>query len=304
MFDQRLSASVFLFIVVLTIQATLQPDGGSAVPATVMEGSSVEFRIYNSIAFHPQFLVLNPGVLKRKGGEDLYVYAIGSRSFADNDEEIVLLKDGNVLTEGRTLTLRRLFDTAATDQGKFWKIQRFLKRNDQRFGEYELTTLFQEEFGLEKVTAFVNPLSEHLNTNGVQTITVYRKISDPTLLEAPLNFGVRRTPLSGSIRWFKDRRRVNTGPRYTIRKAEDAGLYTLHRYTRRKRCWYGHILVHLARALTDSPFAIGESRDFECGDLPGGNKKCKGYKFCLGGNYGCSCGCGWEGPECNKRKSL
>ncbi|KAJ8035445.1 hypothetical protein HOLleu_22673 [Holothuria leucospilota] len=253
--------------------ATLQSDGGSAVPATVMERSTVEFRIYTSIAFHPQFLVLNPAVLKRKGDEDLYVYGIGSRTFQDTDDEIILWKDGSVVTGSRTLLLRRSFDTAATDQGKYWKIKRFSKRNDQRFGVYEMTSMFQVAFVLENVTAIVNPLSEHLNTNGIKTITVYRKTSDPTLLEAPLNFGVRRTSLSGSIRWFKDRRRVNTGPRYTIRKAEDAGLYILHRYTRRRRCWYAQILVHLARCNRNEVSILGScipSDGVPCQCLNGG----------------------------------
>ncbi|XP_071852645.1 uncharacterized protein [Apostichopus japonicus] len=55
---------------------------------------------------------------------------------------------------------------------------------------------------------------------------------------------------------------------------------------------------------------IPKSRDFvlavvgasalRCGDLPGGNPKCRGYLFCFGDLYGCKCASGWWGNNCDR----
>ncbi|XP_071823697.1 uncharacterized protein [Apostichopus japonicus] len=37
-----------------------------------------------------------------------------------------------------------------------------------------------------------------------------------------------------------------------------------------------------------------------CGDLPGGNPKCKGYLICGGDSYGCRCAPGWWGNACDR----
>ncbi|XP_071853158.1 uncharacterized protein [Apostichopus japonicus] len=37
-----------------------------------------------------------------------------------------------------------------------------------------------------------------------------------------------------------------------------------------------------------------------CGELPGGNPKCRGYLFCFGDLYGCKCASGWWGNNCDR----
>ncbi|PIK61032.1 putative stabilin-1-like [Apostichopus japonicus] len=50
---------------------------------------------------------------------------------------------------------------------------------------------------------------------------------------------------------------------------------------------------------------FGKSQRFSCSDLHSDvadRVNCEGFLFCYGGLYGCSCGCGWWGPNCDNDK--
>ncbi|XP_071842751.1 uncharacterized protein [Apostichopus japonicus] len=329
------------------IFVTLAADVGSLTPVTVTQLDTVEFRIYNTFGYFANFLIINPSAVKGKDDDDVIVYAIGPTIVGSTSLEVTLEKDGNLLNDGGILLLSTAIDPTPSDQGMYWTFKKTKRNRDSRLGEYKLYSIYLELASLPNPVAFVQRASTHLDTNGMTTITVYRRNRDSESLERPLTFGVRKTSLSNSIRWFSNGRRVNQGPRFTIRTIHGAGIYTLHRYTRKKRSWFINIRVYLAvclrgeienqgscsdtvpclcvnggicgsittpicqcppcfrgiycehSALTEDPFAIAESKDIKCGDLPNGNRRCKGYLFCLGGNYGCSCGCGWQGTNCD-----
>ncbi|XP_071853313.1 uncharacterized protein [Apostichopus japonicus] len=44
----------------------------------------------------------------------------------------------------------------------------------------------------------------------------------------------------------------------------------------------------------------GSGETIRCGDLDGGNPKCRGHLFCLGDLYGCTCASGWWGSNCDR----
>ncbi|XP_071839211.1 uncharacterized protein [Apostichopus japonicus] len=51
----------------------------------------------------------------------------------------------------------------------------------------------------------------------------------------------------------------------------------------------------------DDPYFIDGDNKITCSDLPWGNHDCKGYHFCFGDLYGCSCASGWHGNACDKK---
>ncbi|PIK39037.1 putative angiopoietin-1 receptor isoform X2 [Apostichopus japonicus] len=154
---------------------------------------------------------------------------------------------------------------------------------------------------------FIKPKTSVLDTRGVYTRTVWPAVPGGTrLASSPDNYiGVRWSPGCRSIQWCKGKQRnVNTGPRLQLTSTDDAGCYTIRRGKRGARGWFVQIKVIAAKV------DIPKSRDFvlavvgasalRCGDLPGGNPKCRGYLFCMGDLYGCKCASGWWGNNCDR----